>query len=205
MPPARSASRFNGARHWGGKGTTRHFEALAGPAASFNGARHWGGKGTAGHARRGPPVRGASMGPATGAGKGPVNGKAGPLMPQGFNGARHWGGKGTPHSRAGTAPRSGASMGPATGAGKGLRWHLRRRNALRLRFNGARHWGGKGTRPAHPPASSLPSRFNGARHWGGKGTDGCRVGWADDAELQWGPPLGRERDRAAARSSRRIS
>ncbi len=135
----------------------------------------------------------ASMGPATGAGKG----RSDPATALGARRSLQWGPplgrERDARTRWRVCQRSGASMGPATGAGKGHHdpHHTEPHD---IRFNGARHWGGKGTNNASQPRSSGVPRFNGARHWGGKGTRRRWTMASPSIGLQWGPPLGRERD-----------
>ncbi len=160
---------FNGARHWGGKGTPRpmvllaHHErlqwgpplgrerdsasasALAISRFRFNGARHWGGKGTS--------TQSTVL-----------------LNRRCFNGARHWGGKGTVVELGGEVLNVQLQWGPPLGRERDSLPPCRISRPPR-RFNGARHWGGKGTLLAPVTARISQECFNGARHWGGKGTD----------------------------------
>ena len=161
---------FNGARHWGGKGTRKRCVRSL-PVRSFNGARHWGGKGTPITVRVYPSRDLASMGPATGAGKGPTarplvtmaepalqwgpplgrerdepRGQGPSPAPCSFNGARHWGGKGTAPPRRRQARAGRLQWGPPLGRERDT-FDARPDSTTGIGFNGARHWGGKGTRP----------------------------------------------------------
>ncbi len=152
-----------------GKGRRRRGAIGLRRSDRFNGARHWGGKGTGDRDGRHTAGCNASMGPATGAGKGPTR----PTSPRALTCLLQWGPP-LGRERDGTCvshrqSRAGASMGPATGAGKG---HA----------------------TAVPALSTAQIRFNGARHWGGKGTNDCERNHRARHTLQWGPPLGRERD-----------
>ncbi len=136
----------------------------------------------------------ASMGPATGAGKGRVL----ETLYDKKKEKLQWG---PPLGRERDLVRDNKRLdvvklqwGPPLGRERDLNSTRSDRTKAVFRFNGARHWGGKGTRHSGRSGGGRCRRFNGARHWGGKGTCPTAFLPLGRALLQWGPPLGRERD-----------